>query len=206
MLGHYTDVIISVMASQITSVAIVCSIACLGAYQRKHKSSASLAFLRGLFSSGHDTNFIVTGGSRDYDKVGMTTRGRWVYVQKLSWLHTSLLFMYIIILAISQACLSGNVDTIHVNRFLNARKSYVILRHTFPNHRPSYYYFHTNFVPEYFIVTVTCRNVVKSCYIVRFSHKTNSSVWCYGVLMMIRKNAGCACTGNAKKVFPVTAG
>ena len=41
---HHSDVIMSVIASQITSVSIVCS----GADQRKHQSSASLAFARGI--------------------------------------------------------------------------------------------------------------------------------------------------------------
>ena len=45
---HYSDVIMSAMASQITSVSIVYSAVCLGADQRKHQSSASLAFVRGI--------------------------------------------------------------------------------------------------------------------------------------------------------------
>ena len=45
---HYNDVIMSVMASQITSPTIVNSIVYSGAYQRKHQSSASLAFARGI--------------------------------------------------------------------------------------------------------------------------------------------------------------
>ena len=36
---HYNDVIISVMASQITGDSIVCSTVCSGADQRKHQSS-----------------------------------------------------------------------------------------------------------------------------------------------------------------------
>ena len=43
---HYTDIIMGAMASQITSLAIVSSTAYLGADQRKHQSSASLAFVR----------------------------------------------------------------------------------------------------------------------------------------------------------------
>ena len=43
---HYSDVIIGVMVSQITSLTIVYSIIYSGADQRKHQSSASLAFLR----------------------------------------------------------------------------------------------------------------------------------------------------------------
>ena len=42
---HYSDVIMSVMASQITSASIVCSTVCSGADQRKHQSSASLVFV-----------------------------------------------------------------------------------------------------------------------------------------------------------------
>ena len=38
----------STMASQITSVLIVCAIVCSGEDQRKHQSSASLAFVRGI--------------------------------------------------------------------------------------------------------------------------------------------------------------
>ena len=45
---HYGDVIMSVIASQITSLAIVYSTVYSGADQRKHQSSASLAFVRGI--------------------------------------------------------------------------------------------------------------------------------------------------------------
>ena len=45
---HYCDVIMGVVASQITSLAIVYSIVYSDAYQRKHQSSASLAFVRGI--------------------------------------------------------------------------------------------------------------------------------------------------------------
>ena len=44
---HYRDVIISAMASQITSVSIVYSTVRSGEDQRKHQISASLAFVRG---------------------------------------------------------------------------------------------------------------------------------------------------------------
>ena len=43
---HYSDVIMSRMASQITSVSTVCSILCSGAHQRNNQISASLAFVR----------------------------------------------------------------------------------------------------------------------------------------------------------------
>ena len=45
---YYNDVIISAMASRITSLTIVYWSVCSGADQRKHQSSASLAFVRGI--------------------------------------------------------------------------------------------------------------------------------------------------------------
>ena len=44
--NHYSDVIMGSMASQITSLSIVCSSVYSAADQRKHQSSASLAFVR----------------------------------------------------------------------------------------------------------------------------------------------------------------
>ena len=44
--SHYSDVIMSAIASQITGVAIVSSTVCSGADQRKHQSSTPLAFVR----------------------------------------------------------------------------------------------------------------------------------------------------------------
>ena len=48
ILLRYNDVIMGVMASQITSLTIVYSTVYSGAYQRKHLSSASLAFVMGI--------------------------------------------------------------------------------------------------------------------------------------------------------------
>ena len=45
---HYGDVIMDAIASQITSLTIVYSIVYSDADQRKHQSSASLAFVRGI--------------------------------------------------------------------------------------------------------------------------------------------------------------
>ena len=45
---HYRDAIMGAVASQITSLAIVYSTVYSGADQRKHQSSASLAFVRGI--------------------------------------------------------------------------------------------------------------------------------------------------------------
>ena len=46
--NHYNDVIMSLIASQITSLTIVYSTVSSDADQRKHQSSASLAFVRGI--------------------------------------------------------------------------------------------------------------------------------------------------------------
>ena len=46
--NHYIDVIMATIAPQITSLTVVYSIVYLGADQRKHQSSASLAFVRGI--------------------------------------------------------------------------------------------------------------------------------------------------------------
>ena len=45
---HYNDVIMGAIASQITSLTIVYSIVYSDSDQRKHQSSASLAFVRGI--------------------------------------------------------------------------------------------------------------------------------------------------------------
>ena len=45
--NHYSDIITSAMASQITGVSSICSTVYSGADQRKHQSSTSLAFVRG---------------------------------------------------------------------------------------------------------------------------------------------------------------
>ena len=47
--NHYSDVIMSAMAPHFTGVSIAYSSVCSGADQRKHKSSASLAFMRREF-------------------------------------------------------------------------------------------------------------------------------------------------------------
>ena len=45
---HYNDVIMTTIASQITSLTVVYSVVYTGADQRKHQSSASLAFVWGI--------------------------------------------------------------------------------------------------------------------------------------------------------------
>ena len=48
LVSHYSEVIMSEMASQITGVSIVYSTVCSGTDQRKPQSSTSLAFVRGI--------------------------------------------------------------------------------------------------------------------------------------------------------------
>ena len=45
---HYNDVIMGTITSRITGVSIVYSTACSAADERKHESSAALAFVRGI--------------------------------------------------------------------------------------------------------------------------------------------------------------
>ena len=48
VLYHYSDVIMSMIKSQTTSVSIVCLTVSWGPHQRKHQSSMSLAFVQGI--------------------------------------------------------------------------------------------------------------------------------------------------------------
>ena len=70
---HYTDIIMGAIASQITSLTIVYSIVYSDADQRKHQSSASLAFVlgihRGPVNSPH--NWPVTRKMFPFDDVIM---------------------------------------------------------------------------------------------------------------------------------------
>ena len=79
---HYNDVIMSAMASQITSLAIVYSIVYSGADKRKHQGSASLAFVRGIHrwpgNSPHKGP--VTRKMFPFDDVIMTTGKRKVRI------------------------------------------------------------------------------------------------------------------------------
>ena len=72
---HYGDVIMGAMTSQIISLTIVCSMVYSGADQRKHQSSASLAFVwgihRGPVNSPH--NWPVTRKMFPFDDVIMSS-------------------------------------------------------------------------------------------------------------------------------------
>ena len=67
--SHYVDVIMDAIASQITSLTIVYSIVYSDADQRKHKKSASLAFVRRPVNSPH--NWPVTPKMFRFDDVIM---------------------------------------------------------------------------------------------------------------------------------------
>ena len=69
--NHYNDVIMSTIASQITGLAIVYSTVYSGADQRKHQSSATLAFVQGPVNSPHKGP--VTRKMVPFDDVIMTT-------------------------------------------------------------------------------------------------------------------------------------
>ena len=75
---HYIDVIMGAMASRITSLTIVYSTVYSGADQRKHQSSASLAFVRGIHrgpvNSPH--KWPVTRKMFPFDDATMGTFGR----------------------------------------------------------------------------------------------------------------------------------
>ena len=68
---HYSDVIIGAMASQITSLTIVYSIVYSGAEQRKHQSSASLAFVREIYPMNSPHKWPVTRKVFPFDDVIM---------------------------------------------------------------------------------------------------------------------------------------
>ena len=78
---HYNDVIMSVMASQITSASIIYSTVCSRADQRKHQSSASLAFVRGIHR--WPVNSPHKGPVRIIDPQGLPEN-----CIKLSWLYS----------------------------------------------------------------------------------------------------------------------
>ena len=71
---HYSDVIMSAMASQITGVLIVCLNVCSITDQRKHQSSMSLAFVRGIH------RWLVNSPHK-----GPVTRGRCSHLMTSSW-------------------------------------------------------------------------------------------------------------------------
>ena len=99
--SHYNDVIMGAIASQITSLTIALFTVYSGADQRKHQSSVSLAFVRGIHrwpvNSPH--KWPVTRKMLPFDDVIMSELGLYFFMQWLSawlnqaiiWSHTDLL-------------------------------------------------------------------------------------------------------------------
>ena len=70
VIQHYNDVMMSAMVSPITGVSTVCWTVCSGADQRKHQSSASLAFMR--VTGGFPSQRSVTRKMFPFDDVIMS--------------------------------------------------------------------------------------------------------------------------------------
>ena len=81
LLIHYNDVIMDSIASQITSLTIVYSVIYLGADQRKHQSSTSLAFVREVT------------GDRWISRTNGQLRGKCFHLMTSSWLTSLVLTM-----------------------------------------------------------------------------------------------------------------
>ena len=81
-LSHYDDVTMSLMVSQITSLTIVCSTVNSAADQRKHQSSASLAFVRGIHRGPANSphKWPVTRKMFPFDDVIMV-QPHWLYMR-----------------------------------------------------------------------------------------------------------------------------
>ena len=79
--NHYGDVVMSMMASQITSLTIVYSTIYSGADQIKHQSSASLAFVRGIHRSPVNSphKWPVTQKMFPFDDVIMHWKQNWYF-------------------------------------------------------------------------------------------------------------------------------
>ena len=75
------------MVTQITSVSIVYSTVCSGVDQRKHQSSASLAFVRGIHrrrgNSPH--KWSVTQNMFPFDDAIMRRQWYWCFNSRISW-------------------------------------------------------------------------------------------------------------------------
>ena len=82
---HYNDVIMSTMASQINSLTIVYSTVYSSADQRKHQSSASLAFVNRLFRcrSKKTSKLGVTGFLRGIYQWPVNSPHKWLVTRKL---------------------------------------------------------------------------------------------------------------------------
>ena len=107
---HYNDVVMSAMASEITGLTIVYSTVYSGADQRKHQSSASLAFVPAQRASNAGN---VSIWWRHHEAVnlwfGFRVQGHLWLVQHICW-HNSCLQRYIgVHSVINQSCHTGTM-------------------------------------------------------------------------------------------------
>ena len=104
---HYSDVIMSTMSSQITGVSIVYSTVFSGADQRRHQSSAPLAFARGIhrwpMNSPHKGP--ITWNMFSFSDVIMCVVNGFHYVSMFVMLHPYELFSSFHICALSNDCI-----------------------------------------------------------------------------------------------------
>ena len=86
-LAHYDDVIMTMLASQIISLTVVYSIVYSGVNQRKHQSSASLAFVREIHRGpvNFPHKWPVTRKMFPFDDVIMMWVGSWRYGCPVAW-------------------------------------------------------------------------------------------------------------------------
>ena len=91
---HYNDVIVTAMASQITSLTIVYLIVYSGTDERKNQSSASLAFVRGIHRwLVNSENVSIWWGNRDIGPIGcaVTSHGTTPTIWRLMRIHHRLI-------------------------------------------------------------------------------------------------------------------
>ena len=120
---HYDDVIMTTLASQITSLTVVYSIAYSGVDQRKHQSSASLAFVRGIHrdrwiprTKGQQCGKCFHLMTSWWNPIYMFYRFTWVYfhfpgiyyVNRKIWVYSQAKFNYEIYIPPQQQLLNLN--------------------------------------------------------------------------------------------------
>ena len=84
--AHYSDLIMSAMASHIIGIGTVYSTVCSGAYQRKHQSSASPAFVRRIHRANSSHKGPVMRKMFSFDDVIMDKK---TFVAKIDLTHPS---------------------------------------------------------------------------------------------------------------------
>ena len=104
--SHYSDIIMTTMASQITSLAVVYTTVYSDADQRKQRRSASLAFVWGI----HRDRWI--------PRTKGQLRGKWFHLMTSSWILLSIIchntFQIHFCVAVIQTMLVRNNTVIHL--------------------------------------------------------------------------------------------